>query len=215
MSKTTVAEVEASNPNQLPGDIDTTDSNLRYAAYANRFRTILLASQRYVAYTSDIGELFRPVAHPAMVKAGYGISWMYILGDVSYETWKAKMRQEGRYVPGLKPWDKLPEANLKAAAISKESERDWRLVGLQRGIFQSIASMGLPAFTIHSSVRYSSILFKNSASKLLKTYGPVGVGLAVVPLLPYLFDEPVEHIVEYVFDKGEELYTGKTHKKFE
>ena len=34
------------------------ESGFRYAAYANRLRTILLASHRYVAYTSDIGESF-------------------------------------------------------------------------------------------------------------------------------------------------------------
>lgn len=35
-------------------------TKLRYAAYATRLRTILLSAQRYVAYTSDIGESFRP-----------------------------------------------------------------------------------------------------------------------------------------------------------
>ena len=33
------------------------ESGFRYAAYANRLKTILLASHRYVAYTSDIGVL--------------------------------------------------------------------------------------------------------------------------------------------------------------
>lgn len=83
------------------------------------------------------------------------------------------------------------------------------MVVVKRGIFQSLASMGLPAFTIHSSVRYSSILFKNSKIKALKTYGPVGVGLGIVPLLPYIFDEPVEHAIDWLFDKGEDLYKQK------
>lgn len=42
----------------LKSDTYEEESNLRYAAYANRFRTILVASHRYVAYTSDIGESF-------------------------------------------------------------------------------------------------------------------------------------------------------------
>lgn len=192
------------------------DSNLRYAAYANRFRTILLASHRYVAYTSDIGESFRPVAHPYLVKFGYGVSWLYILGDVSYSSWKAKMRAEGRYTPDLKPWSyPYPAANPVAAQVYRDTagdklvDTDWRLVGLKRGIFQSIASMGLPAFTIHSAVRYSSLMFKNTSIKLLRTYGPVGVGLGIVPLLPYVFDEPVEMAVDWVFEKGEEILREK------
>ncbi|ODV87286.1 hypothetical protein CANARDRAFT_174359 [[Candida] arabinofermentans NRRL YB-2248] len=193
----------------LTTDSTSTDSVLRYSAYANRFRTILLASHRYVAYTSDIGESFRPVAHPALVKFGYAVSWGYILGDVSFETWKAKMKQEGRYYPGLMPWNEKPDSN--PIAVAAYDQMDWRIMGLKRGLFQSIASMGLPAFTIHSAVRYSSVAFKNSSSKALKTYGPVAVGLGIVPLLPYVFDEPVEFIMDKIFDEGYEYY--KNQKK--
>ncbi|KAK6459975.1 mitochondrial 18kDa protein [Scheffersomyces coipomensis] len=214
-------------PSKVEGSLSSTsttlaeeeqESGLRYAAYANRFRTILLASHRYVAYTSDIGESFRPVAHPWLVRMGYGVSWLYILGDVSYFSWIVKLKSEGRYTPGLKPWhNAYPEADPEAAAAFKTQnpslvDSDWRLVAVKRGIFQSIASMGLPAFTIHSAVRYSSILFKNSGINVLKTYGPVAIGLGIVPVLPYIFDEPVEAVVDWVFEKGEHLYKGK---KFE
>ncbi|KAK4932739.1 hypothetical protein LTR28_011371, partial [Elasticomyces elasticus] len=50
---------------------ESTDSNIRYAAYATRLRTVLLSAHRYVAYTSDIGESFRPVAHPYLIKGAY------------------------------------------------------------------------------------------------------------------------------------------------
>lgn len=192
------------------------ESNLRYAAYANRFRTILLASHRYVAYTSDIGESFRPVAHPYLVSMGYAVSWMYLLGDVGYESWKVKMKSEGKYLPHLMPWDyPYPPPNLEAADLYKIeagnslAEGDWRVKAVKRGVFQGLASMALPAFTIHSAVRYSSIAFKNVKVKPVRTYGPVAVGLGIVPLLPYIFDEPVEHAVDWVFDKGEELYKNK------
>lgn len=203
---------------------DTTESNLRYAAYANRFRTILLASHRYIAYTSDIGESFRPVAHPYLVKFGYGVSWAYILGDVAFESWKAKLRQEGRYVPGLMPWSgsDIPAKDSEVARFklqqieklgAKDNLPDWKEVALQRGIFQSVASMGLPAFTIHSSVKYSAKYlftkerFANSAK--IRSFGPVAVGLAVVPVLPYLFDEPVEHALDYVFAQSRQFFRSE------
>lgn len=80
---------------------------------------------------------------------------------------------------------------------------------VQRGIFQSIASMGLPAFTIHSIVRYSGRALKDSKNVRLRTYGPIGLGLAAVPALPFLFDHPVETAVEWVFHKGFETFGGK------
>lgn len=196
----------------------TTDEegSLRYAAYANRFRTILLASHRYVAYTSDIGESFRPVAHPYLVTVGYAVSWMYLLGDVGYASWKVKMKSEGRYLPHMKPWDyPYPPPSASAAELYKKevagnaADSDWRVMFVKRGVFQSLASMALPAFTIHLAVRYSSVAFKNSALKSLRTYGPVAVGLGIVPLLPYIFDEPVEHAVDWVFDKGQQMYKEK------
>ncbi|MCJ1375703.1 hypothetical protein MMC20_006940 [Loxospora ochrophaea] len=79
---------------------DSTSSNLRYAAYATRLRTILLSAHRYVAYTSDIGESFRPIAHPYLVKSAYAISWAYLLGDVSHEGYKAYLRNQRVKNPG-------------------------------------------------------------------------------------------------------------------
>lgn len=52
---------------------------------------------------------------------------------------------------------------------------DYRVVMAQRAVFQSIASMGLPAFTIHSVVKYSGRYFKNSKSTFFRTWAPIGV----------------------------------------
>lgn len=93
------------------------------------------------------------------------------------------------------------------------------LVAVQRGVFQAIASMydylftfcanalilsdsrGLPALTIHTVVRQTTKIYaRNAKSARVKAWGPTLTGLAVVPLLPYLFDEPVEHVTDYAFD---------------
>lgn len=169
---------------------ESTDSSIRYAGYAARFRTILLAAQRYVAYTSDIGESFRPVAHPNLVRFAYGISWSYIAGDVSYEGYKTHIRnKEKENVPAI---DSYPA------------------VMAQRAVFQSLASMALPAFTIHSVVRYSGRALKGVKNVRIRTWGPIGLGLAAVPFLPYAFDKPIEHGTEYVFHKVFEAVGGPT-----
>ncbi|KAK4237350.1 mitochondrial 18 KDa protein-domain-containing protein [Achaetomium macrosporum] len=197
----------------------STESNVRYAAYASRFRTILLSAHRYVAYTSDIGESFRPVAHPWLVRGAYGVSWAYILGDVSYEGYKAYWHNQRVLNPQVELTTRqqqmlgvdltaAPGSAAPAAPGTVPPLEDWRTVMLQRGIFQSIASMGLPAFTIHSVVRYSGQAMKDVKNVRLRTWGPIGLGLSVVPFLPRIFDKPVENAVEWVFHKGFEKFGG-------
>src|ERR1700753_1197651 len=162
---------------------DSTDTSVRYAAYAARARTILLSAQRYVAYTSDIGESFRPVAHPWLIRGAYGISWAYIGGDVFYEGYRTY--QKNHLVRD--PQGAIAKYRLKDKVAADEplmehlqpgrvaAIDDYRAVMAQRAIFQSIASMGLPAFTIHSVVKYSGIALKNVKNVRLRTWGPIGV----------------------------------------
>jgi len=206
-----------------PSAPESTESNIRYAAYVTRIRTALLSAQRYVAYTSDIGESFRPVAHPNLVRTAYGISWAYILGDVAHEGYKAYCSNQRILHPNL-PREAATErynnaqTDIKTVAADAGVTlvpgkvtplEDYRTVMAQRAIFQSIASMGLPAFTIHSIVRYSGRALKSSKNMRIRTYGPIGLGLAAVPALPYLFDKPVEEAVEFVFHKGFQMVGGK------
>jgi fission process protein 1 len=205
---------------------DTTESNIRYAAYASRIRTALVSAQRYVAYTSDIGESFRPVAHPNWVRAAYGISWAYLIGDVSHEGYKAYCQNQRILHPELiresneDRYNNAKNAPPALVAAGKEIPEepqpgivtpleDYRTVMVQRAIFQSIASMGLPAFTIHSIVRYSGRALKDAKNVRIRTWGPIGLGLAAVPALPFLFDKPVEEAVEWTFHKGFETFGGK------
>lgn len=198
---------------------ESTESNVRYAAYAARARTILMSAHRYVAYTSDIGESFRPIAHPWLVRSAYGISWAYIAGDVGYEGYKAYWRNQTTLNPQLALSDKKAKVTgLQTVEPVVDSQpgtvpplENWKTVMAQRAIFQSVASMGLPAFTIHSVVRYSGRALKDAKNKTIRTWGPIGLGLAVVPFLPTFFDEPVENAVEWAFHKGFETFGGKKY----
>ena len=166
---------------------DTTETSVRYAAYANRLRTIMLSAQRYVAYTSDIGESFRPVAHPILVRSAYTISWAYILGDVSHEGWKAYKRNQRLVAPhGDEHFNGREretmgtvDAIMTRQPVHIPAIEDYKAVMAQRAVFQSIASMGLPAFTIHSIVRYSGRALKNAANTTIRTWGPIGVSIDV------------------------------------
>ncbi|KAH0555874.1 hypothetical protein GP486_006181 [Trichoglossum hirsutum] len=197
---------------------DTTDTPLRYAAYGSRIRTLLHSAHRYIAYTSDISESFRPVAHPYLVRGGYAVSWLYLFGDVSHEGYKAYVRNHAT----------LKAADKDAKAVTIPFKDDYRTVIAQRAVFQSIASMGLPALTVHSIVRYSGLAFRHAKNTRIRTYGPIGVcispsfphlqanntqlGLAAVPFLPYIFDKPVEDAVEWGVEKIADV-VGKGREK--
>lgn len=169
------------------GGADSTETNVRYAAYANRLRTIMMSAHRYVAYTSDIGESFRPIAHPILVRSAYTISWAYILGDVSHEGWKAYKRNQRLVAPqGDEHFDgRQKEVIGKVDTLTTQQPvhipaiEDYKAVMAQRAVFQSLASMGLPAFTIHSVVRYSGRALKNAANTTVRTWGPIGVSTNV------------------------------------
>jgi len=148
------------------------DSNLRYLAYIARLRTIVMASSRYMAFTSDVGEAFRPVVPVSIVRTTYAISWGYCAFDVAYEGYHD-------YKNG------------------KSNEEVTRTV-IKRSIFQTFASMLLPALTIHTAVSLSSkFLFKKRFNK----WGPTITGIAVVPLLPFMFDAPSEFVLDYIFER--------------
>ncbi|PPJ49685.1 hypothetical protein CBER1_02167 [Cercospora berteroae] len=189
-----------------PDGPETTDTPVRYAAYAARLKTIMLSAHRYVAYTSDIGESFRPVAHPYLVKGAYGVSWAYPIGDVSYEGAKAYKRNQAILNPQTP--EEIAAADARPGGRKVPAIDDYRAVMAERGVFQAVASMGLPAFTIHSIVRYSGRAMKNVKNVKLRTWGPIGLGLGFVPALPYIFDEPVEKATRWLFHTGFETIGG-------
>ena len=185
---------------------DSTDSSVRYAAYASRLRTIMMSAHRYVAYTSEVGESFRPIAHPFLVRGAYAVSWAYLAGDCAHEGYKAYLRNQKILHPEND--SKASPGQQLVAPGHIPAIDDYRARMAERAVFQSIASMGLPAFTIHTIVRYSGRAFKNVKNVQIRTWGPIGLGLAAVPALPYMFDKPVEQATEWVFHQGFELIGG-------
>ena len=161
-----------------------------------------MSAQRYVAYTSDIGESFRPVAHPYLVRGAYGVSWAYLIGDVSHEGYKAYLRQQKLLNPELKPG--MHSTRATDASLGDDSRRghvppidDWKTVVVQRALFQTLASMALPAFTIHSVVRYSGQAMKNVKNARIRTWGPIGV----------CNKTPLDYLNAYV-DTAADLYSS-------
>lgn len=147
----------------------------RYAGFAATARVFLIKGiikgKRYVAYSSDVGEAFRPVVSPAVVKGAYVLAWSYVIGDVLYSGYLAH----------------------KGGATRK----DVAITVAHAATFQTLASMLIPMFTIHTVVHQAQKLALKTG-KFVK-WGPTVAGMALFPLLP-LVDKPVEDLVDYVFD---------------
>jgi fission process protein 1 len=152
--------------------MDKENDELRYLAYASRLKNFVKTGTRYLAYTSDVGEAFRPVVNPWLVRSAYGLSFAYVGYDISFHVIQSKNRNE--------PQEMVARTFL------------------QRTIFQGLASLLLPAITIHTVVDVAAKQLKNTR---YGKFGPTFVGLAVLPLLPVVYDEPIEHGMEILFDK--------------
>lgn len=156
---------------QLKEDIKSTDTGARFFGYT----ALLVRASRYLAFTSDFGEAFRPVANPWIVRGTYGVSWAYCIADVYYEAYKAKQK------------------GLQGSELN-------RLVA-ERSVFQVLASMAIPAFLIHSTVNVASRnIDKFKRLGKYQRWAPSACGLSVIPFLPLFLDHPVESVVSKGFD---------------
>ncbi|KAI9352248.1 mitochondrial 18 KDa protein-domain-containing protein [Zopfochytrium polystomum] len=151
------------------GDIDTIETPARYLGVLGRIRAVAAAQTRLLAYSSEVGEAFRPVFSPTFVTGAYTVSWLYVIGDVGYEGYK--MNQHG-----------APTVDTARTVV-------------ERGVFQSLASPSTRSSTSPPATSNPARPPPKSPSS-----PPTGLGLAVIPLLPTLFDEPTEWATEKLFD---------------
>mmetsp|Transcript_14746 Transcript_14746/g.42226 ORF Transcript_14746/g.42226 Transcript_14746/m.42226 type:complete len:261 (-) Transcript_14746:8-790(-) len=157
----------------------------RYIPYIARTKMLLLRAKqavvsgsRYVAYSSDVGESLRPVLKPWMVNLTYGIAGAYIVGDTA--------------LSGYLKYSAGHSSEVVAATVAHTAT------------FQVGASLALPALIIHTAVHQAQNVLRRptfSAMPRLAQYGPSGLGLAIIPLLP-LLDPPVEAAIDAVFDRA-------------
>ena len=178
-------------PEGAPGKEDIEEGPLRYAAYARRAVQAFLVKGRLAAYTSDVGESVRPVVPSWIVRACYGMTWLYVAVDVGYNTSEA-------YLAG-KPNETIARTAVHAT------------------VFQVIASVLVPSLIIHQAVHMAQhAVHGRIPPGRIATWLPSVFGLCLIPLLPYV-DEPCEHLIEVAFDKvwppveGEEDEKAKQH----
>jgi fission process protein 1 len=143
------------------------------SAYAISWSYILgdVAHEGYKAYLRNRrvlippGEAYKDATDLKANQVVLGMATGNVAGPLASESSQAEGGDS-------KPDPLVPWASTRIPLID-----DYRMVMAKRAVFQSIASMGLPAFTIHSVVRYSGRALKNSRSTLLRTWAPIGVSI--------------------------------------
>ena len=140
----------------------------------------LMIAGRPLAYASELGESVRPLVPKLLVKSLYGISWGYIILDTIAKTYS--VRDQGREKMSFYATDLF--------------------------IWHGLASMMLPALTIHSIVKFSGRVIKkfaNPISKLGKIV-PTIFGLASIPFIIH----PLDHATDIGMDLTlRKLYSHK------
>jgi len=150
--------------------------NSRALVYASRLAVVLrrlpsiMSYSRPLAYASELGESVRPLVNKSFVRFMYAVSWGYVFLDTGVKTHSVKSHGN--------------EAMMYSC--------------FDTSVFHCFASMALPAFTIHSIVKYSGILIKKTLkeSKLSK-FLPTALGIISIPFIIH----PLDHGTEWVMDK--------------
>jgi fission process protein 1 len=159
------------------------DGPARFLGLAGRVGVVLArtakAGSRYIAYSSDVGEAFRPLVSPTFVRATYGIAYAYVLADVGFAVYGEHNR----------------------SAEKEDYDQRVARAGVETLTFQLLASIAVPSLIIHTAVHQAQNMAKRATKPTkLARYGPTALGLAIIPVLPFTIDSPIEHVIEEGFD---------------
>mmetsp|Transcript_35427 Transcript_35427/g.33618 ORF Transcript_35427/g.33618 Transcript_35427/m.33618 type:complete len:268 (+) Transcript_35427:37-840(+) len=171
---TAEGKINAEEMRLIIEQVSDSDSKLRYAGYTSTFARAF----RYLAFTSDFGEALRPVISSRIVTGTYCIAFGYCIADIGYEAYKLKNR----------------------GYLSEKNEpMTMNQLLVERSIFQLVASIIVPTAIVHTSVHQAHNFTKKIGK--FQRWGPSIFGLCIIPLLPIFVDPPVEHVLEWGFER--------------
>ncbi len=155
-----------------------------YLAYTRNISIIAkkVFTFRPMAYASEVGESGRPLLNKNIIRFAYGLSWTYVFADTGFKTYEVK-----HLGPNAMKWK-----------------------AFDTGIWHTFASMLLPAATIHTIVKYSSIglnhVIKNNTQFVrFGRFAPSIIGLISIPFIIH----PIDHAVDMAMDYGLRPYYFK------
>ena len=130
---------------------------------------------RYVGYSNEIGEAFRPIVPRFIVNYSYVIEFGYFIGDIFHK-------------------------GHKAYHINKHDDNVYLKVskaGAYTIVWQFFASALIPALAINRIVWMMGKLTNRYSKNInVKKYIPTMIGLIVIPVMPLVLDPFVDKIMK-------------------
>ncbi|XP_065054777.1 mitochondrial fission process protein 1-like [Rhopilema esculentum] len=133
---------------------------------------------RLLGYANEVGEAFRSLVPKSLVVASYGVASLYAVSDASDKAYKSYQKNGTN--------EKL--RNQKSVEVF-----------LEAAVWQALASVIIPGFTINRICRLSSLSLSRIASSLsLSTRNKIttSIGMASIPLIIKPIDRLVDSVME-------------------
>ena len=126
---------------------------------------------RYLGYTNEVGEAFRPLVHPRYVTATYGVAFNYVLADAFFQS-----------------------------AKKSNADQHSGLVFVDSLLWQSLASVAIPGVTINLITKASSkMMVAATQNKTVRKFAPTVIGLSAIPLIIKPIDEFTDVLMDSTF----------------
>jgi len=140
---------------------------------------------RYLGYANEVGEAFRSLVHVNYVRLSYAIACTYVAADANHKGGLAAEKAE-------------PSKATKQRAIAMADTVVW----------QGLASVAIPGFTINRVCALSNQLLKKNSSlpTNIRKWTTTCIGLGVIPFIV----SPIDHSVDYMMNNTlRTLYVAK------
>ncbi|AYV75601.1 MAG: mitochondrial fission process protein 1 [Terrestrivirus sp.] len=155
----------------------------------NKIREIV----RPAAYTSEVGEAFRPLVHVGIVNTAYAISILYVIADTVVHTMSINQKLQN---------------DKKFEHLSNDQKNTNTIVNcVDKAVWHTFASMIFPAASVHTIVKFSGKGYLYGMKKMLPQVlnaikytrvGSVATGLLAIPFIIH----PLDHLTDYAMDNS-------------
>uniref|UniRef100_A0A1B6HJC3 Mitochondrial fission process protein 1 n=1 Tax=Homalodisca liturata TaxID=320908 RepID=A0A1B6HJC3_9HEMI len=131
---------------------------------------------RYLGYANEVGEAFRAVIPTKAVWFSYGIACAYVACDAADK--------------GFTVIHKVPYADIK------ERNQQGILTAFDALLWQSLASVVVPGFTINRLCWITRLCLSHHRLKPVSKVVSVAVGLTAIPFIIKPIDKAVDHCMD-------------------
>uniref|UniRef100_A0A1I7TJB5 Mitochondrial fission process protein 1 n=1 Tax=Caenorhabditis tropicalis TaxID=1561998 RepID=A0A1I7TJB5_9PELO len=133
---------------------------------------------RFLGYANEVGEAFRSLVKPVVVKFSYVVAFGYVAADSV---------------------DKGLKESKKSHASEAEKTKKVAIASVDTVLWQTFASVLIPGFTINRFCYFTNILLQKSTKlpTTLRKWTVTCLGLATIPFIVH----PIDSFVEEAMNK--------------